>query len=164
MRTSKFLLVDKQGLGEILPDLFKILHSNMTLIAPTNNSYEDDMKIWMTMIVPAMESESRQIVRMYVDDELAGFFQYDIKADSLMMEQIQIKEEFRGTGLFSEFYRWLVKQLPKDIKNVEAYAHKNNFKSQSVLEHLGLVKMGENKNGISFYYKGKYADLLKRYS
>ena len=37
------------------------------------------------------------------------------------------------------------------VKNVEAFANKKNFKSQSVLEHLGLLRIGENKNGNSFY-------------
>ena len=80
------------------------------------------------------------------------------------MEEIQIKKEFQKNGLFSTFYKWLVRQLPKDILNVEAYANKMNHKSQSVLKHLGLIEMGENKNGNSFYYKGKYIDLLNRYS
>ena len=47
---------------------------------------------------------------------------------------------------------------------VEAYANKKNLKSQSILKHLGLVESGENKNGNSFYYKGKYVDLLNKYS
>ena len=81
-----------------------------------------------------------------------------------MMEEIQIKKEFQGTGLFSKFYQWLVRQLPKDILYVEAYANKKNIKSQNILKYLGLVEAGENKNGNSFYYKGKYADIVDKYS
>lgn len=159
-----FQFVNKQYLKQILPILFPILHSNMSVIVPTGNSYEDDLKIWMSNIVPAMQKESRQIALMYVDDEIAGYFQYNINADSLMMEEIQIKKEFQGIGLFSAFYTWLIKQLPKEILTVEAYSHKKNFKSQSILEYLGLVKIGENKNGNSFYYKGSYSVLLNKYS
>ena len=103
---------------------------------------------------------------MSVESELVGYFQYYINGDtkSLMMEEIQIKKELQGTGLFFEFYKWLVEQLPKNIVFVEAYANKKNLKSQSILKHLGLVEVGENKNGNSFYYKGKYADILGRYS
>ena len=102
---------------------------------------------------------------MCVESELVGYFQYYINrdTDSLMMEEIQIKKEFQVTGLFSEFYNWLIKNLPKDIMYVEAYANKKNYKSQSILKHLGLVELGENRNGNSFYYKGKYVDLLNRY-
>ena len=165
MSMGEFLFLDKQKLDVFLPRVFEILHSNMSLIAPTNNSYEDDFEIWSSHIIPAIQKEQRQIVLMCVESELVGYFQYYINSDtdSLMMEEIQIKKEFQGTGLFSEFYNWLIKNLPKDIMYVEAYANKKNYKSQSILKHLGLVELGENRNGNSFYYKGKYVDLLNRY-
>ena len=162
----EFKFADKLQIEQLLPDLFRILHSNMSLIAPTNNSYEDDFEIWSSCLIPAMKKEQRQIVLMYVDDTLAGFFRYYINVDinSLMMEEIQIAKGFQGTGLFSALYKWLVEQLPKDVESVEAYANKKNLKSQSILKHLGLVESGENKNGNSFYYKGAYVDLLNKYS
>lgn len=137
----------------------------MNLIAPTNNSYDEDYEIWSSNIIHAMQKEQRQIVLMYAKSKLVGYFQYYINGatNSLMMEEIQIIKELQGTGLFSEFYKWLIKQLPKDIIFVEAYANKKNLKSQNILKHLGFVELGENKNGNSFYYKGKYADLSNRY-
>ena len=44
---------------------------------------------------------------------------------------------------------------------MEAYAHKKklNYKSQGILEHLGLQRIGENGNGSSFHYRGLYRDL-----
>ena len=166
MSMGEFLFLDKQKLDVFLPRLFEILHSNMSLIAPTNNSYEDDFEIWSSHIIPAMQKEQRQIVLMYVDNKLVGYFQYYINVDmnSLMMEEIQIAKEFQGTGMFSAFYKWLVEQLPNDVESVEAYAKKKNLKSQSILKHLGLVELGENKNGNSFYYKGANVDLLNKYS
>ena len=162
----EFKFADKLRIEQSLPDLFRILHSNMSLIAPTNNSYDEDYEIWSSFIIPAMQKEQRQIVLMCVESKLIGYFQYYVNNDtsSLMMEEIQIKKGFQGTGLFSKFYQWLVGQLPKNILYVEAYANKKNLKSQSVLKHLGLVEVGENKNGNSFYYKGKYADIVDRYS
>ena len=38
----KFQYADKKNIKEILPMLFSILHSNMSVIAPTGNSYEED--------------------------------------------------------------------------------------------------------------------------
>ncbi len=162
---GEFLFLDKQKLEVFLPKLFEILHSNMSLIAATNNSYKDDFEMWCSYLIPNIKKEQRQIILMYIDDTLAGYFQYYINVDinSLMMEEIQIAKKFQGTGIFSAFYKWLVKQLPKDVKSVEAYANKKNIKSQNILKHLGLVESGENKNGNSFYYKGKYVDLLNKY-
>ena len=166
MSMGEFLFLDKQKLDVFLPRLFEILHSNMSLIAPTDNSYDEDYEIWSSHIIPAIQKEQRQIVLMCVESELVGYFQYYINndTDSLMMEEIQIAKEFQGTGIFSAFYKWLVEQLPNDVESVEAYANKKNLKSQSILKHLGLVELGENKNGNSFYYKGAYVDLLNKYS
>ena len=162
----EFKFADKLQIEQLLPDLFQILHSNMSIIAPTNNSYNEDYEIWSSYLIPAMQKEQRQIVLMYVDNKLVGYFQYYINVDinSLIMEEIQIAKEFQGTGIFSALYKWLIEQLPKDVESVEAYANKKNLKSQSILKHLGLVELGENKNGNSFYYKGAYVDLLNKYS
>lgn len=159
-----FCFVNKKDLENFLPKLFKILYSNMSIISPTNNIFEEDFNSWLSYIVPALEDENHNIVLMNIDDKLAGYFQYNINADFLMMEEIQIKKEFQGIGLFSHLFAWLIQNLPKDIRTVEAYVNKHNFKSQSILEKLGLVKSGENINGSSFYYKGKYIDILNEYS
>ena len=166
MSLFDFVYLEKQSLDRYLPDLFAILHSNMSLIAPTNNSYSEDYVIWCSFIVPAMQEKGRQIALLFVENKLNGYFQYYVNTDkkSLMLEEIQIKKEKQGIGLFSKFCNWLVEQLPRDILYVEAYANKKNIKSQNILEHLGLVASGENKNGNSVYYKGKYTDMLDRYS
>ena len=165
MNVSEFVYLDKQKTDEYMEQLFKILHSNMSLIAPTGNSYNEDFEMWSTAIIPALEKEQRQIILMYVDNDLAGYFQYYINADtnSFVMEEIQIQKVYQGSGLFTEFYKWLLKQIPKNIMYVEAFANKKNHKSQVILTHMGLVQIGENKNGNSFYYKGDYADLLSKY-
>ena len=53
----EFKFADKLRIEQLLPDLFRILHSNMSIIAPTNNSYGEDYEIWSSFIVPAMQKE-----------------------------------------------------------------------------------------------------------
>ena len=166
MSVCEFLFLDEEKLDVFLPKLFEILHSNMSLIAPTGNSYNEDFEIWKSNIIPTMQKGDHKVVLMYVSGSLAGYFNYFINLDTntLMMADIQIKKQFQGTGLFSRMYKWLIKKLPRNLLYVEAYANKNNYKSQSVLKHLGLVESGENKNGISYYYKGEFSNLLSRYT
>ena len=159
-----FKYVNKAQLKDILPRLFEILHANMSRIAPTGNTYEDDYKIWFSNIYPAMEKTQRQIVLMYSEKDIIGYFQYNVNCETFEMEDIQVNKVYHGTGIFSAFYTWLVRQLPGDIKNVEAYADKKNIKSQGVLEHLGLTQIGENKNGKSYHYKGEYKKILDKYT
>lgn len=158
-----FSYADKSDLPSLLPPLFEILYANMTLIVPTGCTYEEDYQTWFSYVYPAMQKPQRQIVVMYAGDSIIGYFQYDIRNETLMMEEIQIKKPYHGSGVFSAFYAWLVRQLPDDIKTVEAYSNKKNIKSQSVLEHLGLTRCGENKNGNSYYYRGDYKTILERY-
>ena len=162
----QFVYADKREIDQMLPKLFALLHANMSLIAPTNNSYEEDYQMWFSAVRPAMEKEPRKIVLMYAEKQLIGYFQYyvNIAQKSLMMEEIQIEKAFQGTGVFSEFYKWLVAQLPLDLETVEAYADKRNVKSQAVLLHLGLAAIGENKSGNMFHFQGLYSNLLNRYS
>jgi RimJ/RimL family protein N-acetyltransferase len=81
-----------------------------------------------------------------------------------MMEEIQFKPAYHGSGLFGDLYRYLIPRLPADIQVVEAYADKRNQKSLAVLAHLGLTVIGENKNGISYHLRGSYAELKSRYA
>lgn len=159
-----FAYADKTKMEETLPILFEILYSNMSQITPTGNSYENDRREWLSNLIPAMQKEPRHIILFYANGALAGYFQYYINAGAFMMEEMQIRRPYQGTGLFCAFFSWLVERLPKEIKTVEAYSDKANDKSQAILEHLGLVRSGENKNGNAYYYRGDYAALLEKYA
>ncbi len=161
-----FRYLDSQDIIDYLPQLFHILHSNMSVIAPTNRSYEEDFELWVSNIYPEMQNDARKTVLIFVDDRLIGYFRFYINYDALflLMEDIQIISEFHGSGIFTLLYRWLVKELPQEIETVEAYASKQNSKSIAVLEHLGLKRTGVNKTGYSFHYKGFYSFILDKYS
>jgi len=147
----------------VFPRLFAILHSNMSLIAPTGNSYDEDISQWLSYMKSDLEKETRQILLLRDGEEIIGFFQYSVNNGVLMMERIQFLEQYKGTGIFTELYRFLVSIIPPDTCFVEAYAHKNNEKSIGVLTHLGLSIIGENKNGISYHFRGEYRNLMEKY-
>lgn len=159
----KIDILRKTDAESVLPELFEILHSNMSRIAPTGNSYEEDFSMWISCIKPALEKEPRQILLLRDKEQLAGYFQYYVINGIFMMEDIQFRDPYKGTGIFAELYRYLVKVIPEDTIFVEAYANKRNEKSIAVLTHLGLEIIGENKNGISFHFRGRYENLVRRY-
>lgn len=160
-----FRFLEKPPAPEMLDAIFSILATNMRVIAPTGLTYEEDRAQWMACVPPALEQEARQVILIYVGRELAGFFQYYVTADHsvFMMEEIQFKEAYRGTGIFGALYRFLIPRLPTDIRFVEAYADKRNAKSLAILGHLGLTVIGENKNGISYRLRGDFARLKEKY-
>ncbi|MBQ8513495.1 MAG: hypothetical protein IJ497_12850 [Clostridia bacterium] len=160
----RICFLDKAKADEILPALFRILYDNMEPIAPTGDSYETGLAHWLDCVKPALSREPRQILLLMDGDEIAGYFQYYVSGGVFMMEEIQFREEYKGTGLFASLYRHLVGIIPADTEFVEAYAHKNNAKSMAVLDHLGLSIIGENKNGNSWHYRGRYETIARRYS
>lgn len=160
MKSSfSFSFIDKKYIDDILPELYDILYNNMSIIVPTGNSYEDDKNQWSPCIISALEKPQRNIILIYEENRIIGFFMYYTVDETLMMEEIQFKAEFHGTGVFNELYRYLFNILSNNIEFVEAYANKKNQKSQDILSHLGLEIIGENKNGSSFHYRGEYQIL-----
>ena len=165
MTSISFRYLPKPPSPALLDEIFRILAANMRVIAPTGMTYEEDKTSWLSCVPPALEKEARQILLIYDRDELIGFFQYYVTADRdvFMMEEIQFKPAYHGSGLFGELYRFLIPRLPENIQAVEAYADKRNAKSLSVLGHLGLTVIGENKNGISYRLRGDFARLKEKY-
>ena len=160
----KFVFLQKESISDILPTLFAILHSNMSVIAPTGNEYDEDFTIWSDGFRRSLEDTGRQVVLIYANGALIGFFQYSINNETFRMEEFQLLKEYHGVGVFQKLYGYLSEVVPGSVKTVEAYAHKNNHKSQGILEHLGLQIVGENKSGNSYHYSGDFREMLKKYN
>ena len=157
----KIIELDKSSKESVLPHLFDILHSNMSKIAPTGNSYEDDLNFWLSCVSPSLEKEPRKILLIYDGEILAGFFQYFVNNGLFMMEEIQFCDAYKGSGAFRELYAYLTGIIPENTELVEAYADKVNHKSIEILTHLGLEIIGEDE---SFYhFRGRYENILRKY-
>ncbi len=143
--------------------IFNILADNMELIAPTGNSREEDYKCWYEGVIGGLKRNERQIVLIKDADCIIGFFQYYTNDDTFMMEEIQFKPEYQGKNIFRNLYGFLLPNISDKIKFVEAYANITNYKSIGILEKLGLSRIGMNKNGHSFHFRGNYSDLTKWY-
>ncbi|MCH5316594.1 MAG: hypothetical protein J1E05_01340 [Eubacterium sp.] len=107
MREISFCFYDKTQSKEILPQMFDILYSNMSRIAPTGNSYDDDKRLWLSFMKSA-PADGQQIILMYVDKIFAGYFQYSINNDTMVIEEIEIKPEHQRTALFYRFFKYAV--------------------------------------------------------
>ena len=152
----------KTDAGSVLPKLYRILYDNMSSITPMGNSYEEDLSEWLSCVKPALQKEPRQILLLRDKDKMIGFFQYYVNNGVFMMEEIQFLEEYQGTGIFGELYRYLVSMIPADTKFVEAYAHKNNARSIAILTHLGLRPVEEGREDL-LHFRGDYLKLIEKY-
>ena len=68
MSTFTFCKLDKTNAASILPQMFRILYTNMTKIAPTGCTYEEDEAMWLSYASEQMTKEYPEYILMYKDD------------------------------------------------------------------------------------------------
>lgn len=158
-----FEIMEKSRKEEILPELFDLLFDNMSVIAPTGNDYKTDFNEWYSAVSPAIDKDPRNIILIRDKGDIIGYFQYYVNRSVFMMEEIQFKRDYWGTGLFRKLYEFIANEIKPSAEFVEAYAHTANVKSQSILRHLGLVPVGTNANGNSIHYRGDCRELMNKY-
>ena len=158
-----FEYLNKPDFSVVAIELFNILADNMSVIAPTGLTRDEDYKCWYECVSDGINRNERQIILLKYRGDLIGFFQYYTNNETFMMEEIQFKPEYQGKGILRKLYGFVLENIRNDLKFVEAYASINNQKSIAVLENFGLSNEGLNKNGRSYHFKGSFNDLIKWY-
>ncbi len=156
-----YRLSDNSEAQSLLPELFAVLHGNMSVIAPTGNTYERDYELWRGAVGPALQKADRHIV-LISDDELIGFLMYYTNETTFMIEEAQIIQAYQGRGVIRGAVEFISDFIPPQVRYVEAYAHKNNTRSRDILERHGFVRVGENKNGNSYHYRADCRTFFAR--
>lgn len=158
-----FEFLDKTNFSQKSKEIFDILADNMTVIAPTGNTREEDFACWSDSVSEGLERTERKIVLIKRYNELIGFFQFFTNEDTFRMEEIQLKPEYHGKGIFRKLYGFILPKIDDSIEFVDAFANIQNEKSIAILEHLGLKNVGLNKNGRSYHFKGQFEKLKEWY-
>ena len=155
-------LLGKHEVRLWLPELFAVLHENMSVIAPTGNSYDRDYALRSDAVASALQQENRQIVLILNDGALIGYLQYYTNETTFMIEEAQVKPAFQARGVIRGAFSFVAGMIPPDVPYAEAYAHRKNTRSQAILETHGFTRIGENKNGNSYHYRADCQAFLER--
>ena len=158
-----FEYLNKSDISVYAQTIFDILSNNMTKIAPTGNTLEEDFRMWLSAVSSGLQRDERQIILIKDSENVVGFFQYYTNEDTFMMEEIQFKPEYQSKGIFRKLYGFVFKNIRNDLKFVKAYANICNKKSIGILGKLGLDNIGLNKNGHSYHFKGEFNSLVEWY-
>ena len=161
--TVDFAYVSKSELSALMPKMFEILYSNTGDTPFTESAFREAFDAWYSNVFPAMQKPQRQMVGMWENGRLIGFFQYYVNDGRFMMEEIQIEKAFHGTGVFKDFFLWLLPRLPREIQWVEAYALENNLKSCGILTHFGLELTEKSEVDTFCHYRGDYGVFFKHF-
>ena len=163
MGKFRFCALEEMDREEMLPALFRILYRNMNGIVPSDQDYEADERAWMAYILPSLEEGDTKVILMYRENSLAGYFQYRIVGDTLCADEVEVKEEYQRTFLFFRLCQYLRCSLPENVRYVSSYVNKKNDNSIAIHEKLGMVRMGENRTGSSWYYRGERKAMEERF-
>ena len=158
-----FEYLDKSDFPTLAPIVFKILADNMEKIAPTGNTRDEDYKCWSDSVSDGLSYDARKIILVKHNGNVIGFFQYYTNEEKFMMEEIQFMPEYQGKGVFRKLYGFVLPEISDSIQFIEAYASINNSKSIGILSKFGMTNLGLNKNGRSYHFKGRLADLKAWY-
>lgn len=146
--------LDKEYDFSVLPQMFNILHTNMTKIAPTGCSYEEDESIWLSYAIPQLKQAYPAYILAFWEDTLTGYFQYSITNDVLTIHEVQIHPEFQRTLLFYRLCCYICEHIPKSIRIIEAYINKQNHYALKISQKLGFEIIGETVSGRSWHLRG----------
>lgn len=83
-----FRIMNKNEFENNAAYIFSILSTNMTDIAPTGNTYEEDFYCWKKAVSDGLKRPERNIILIINEELLIGFFQYCVNISTFIMEEI----------------------------------------------------------------------------
>jgi GNAT superfamily N-acetyltransferase len=71
------------------------------------------------------------------------------------IQSVYVAREFRGAGVFKQFYRYIEKRARKNksVCGLRLYVERGNSRAQQTYEHLGMKKADYNMYEIDFVIK-----------
>ena len=159
----EFIELNKSEKSSFLPLLFDIFYNNTAELAPSEKSYELQRDEWLSEVSPALDKEPRKVILCYSDGELAGFLMYYTRGELLMVEELQLKKKFQRTRAFYMLCKYFISVLPREIATVEAYALKNNFNSQGIMQYLGMEFVSHESEFPLVHLRGSAEKIKARF-
>ena len=143
----------KEEVLEILNDMFEIINNNMEDIVETNNSKEENYKIWKESMLQELDNNSKRWVGAFLDNTLVGYFLYRVLDKKVYLDEVQLREDRQGDKIT---FISLMKELLNDEEidddyQVYLYVNDNNKRSLRVVQKLGFKEFEKLKKGKRYY-------------
>ena len=79
-----------------------------------------------------------------------------------MVEELQIRTEYRSSGVIVELWKFFICNIPEDALYIEAYADAENHYSQKLLGKLGLYVLENTADGELKHFRGDFKKIRNR--
>ena len=155
-------LLDKQRELSLMGALFDLMYENMAETAPGGMACAWEKSKWLAEVIPALKKPPRQIALLYCEEALAGFCMYYVNGGVFMVEELQIRKEYRSSGVIVELWKFFGRRIPEDTLYIEAYADTENLYSQKLLSKLGLQILESTPDGKLKHFRGEFEKIRNR--
>lgn len=139
-------MMDEQTINQ----MFELIHANMCTLMPTENTKEQDYKLWRQAFDEGLQNGMKHIP-YHRDSDLKGYISYVVSdADSTVhLCEFQICPQYQRNSVA---FRVLFSRFLREIKDcaanaVRTYANDRNPVSQSLIEKLGFEPEEKTRNG-----------------
>lgn len=146
----------------LLEQLFDLLYENMSGIAPTGLSYQEEKEQFLSEVGPALARGPRQIVVLYDGLEPVGYLQYYVSGGVFMVEELQLRRQWQATPAAASLWKFVSRVLPEDTRFLEAYADPRNTHSRRLMEKLGMKPVEDGACAGLLHYRGSLDRLNRR--
>lgn len=155
-------LLDKEREFPLMGTLFDLMYENMAEAAPGGLACAWEKSRWLAEVISALKKPPRQIVLLYCEGTLAGFCMYYVNGGIFMVEELQIRTEYRSSGVIVELWKFFICNIPEDTLYIEAYADAENHYSQKLLGKLGLYVLENTADGELKHFRGDFKKIRNR--
>lgn len=149
---------------QIIKQMFKLAHTNMSLIIPSSTTKDENYAIWRKSFDKNQISGTRHVL-YFRHDVLFGYISYTIRecSNDICWNEIQIHPRSQGNGVV---LKKLLSQFLNEIEVIEAdtictYANNLNRVSQKLIQKVGFSTEGKSERGVR--YSIRKTKLLKRF-
>jgi hypothetical protein len=155
-------LLNKEEELSLMGNLFDLMCENMTEVAPTGLTCEWEKAKWLAEVIPALKKAPRQIALLYCKGMLVGFCMYYVNAGVFMVEELQIKREFRSSNMIVELWKFFKQTVSEETVYMEAYTDLENAYSAKLLQRLGLELVEMTAGGRLKHFRGEFDKIRNR--
>ena len=81
----------------------------------------------------------------------------------MQVDEVEIRPEYQRTMVFYRFCLFMMDELPRKVRFFTSYVRKDNQNSISIHESLEMERIGENRSGTSWQYRGEIEKAAARF-
>lgn len=161
MSAQAFVLLQKEQREELLPELYAAARACERTHVFVDAAPCQTYVLWQERMTAALDDPQRYLLLLYGQDKLAGYVQYSLQEDVVLLEYAVVAPEWQSTPLFRMGCQYLLQQLPPHIRYLDDWVSRQRPAAIDVNRRIGMETVGETENGAYVRMRAQIPDVKK---